>query len=42
MNLYRIWPDGTTQDAEETPYPWMSDDYRTAEAASEEDASAMA
>lgn len=23
----RIWPDGTWQSAEETPYPWMSDDY---------------
>lgn len=25
---YRVWPDGTVQEAVETPYPWMSDDCR--------------
>ena len=24
---YRVWPDGTVQDAEDTPYRHMSDDY---------------
>ena len=23
----RIWPDGTWQSTEDTPYSWMSDDY---------------
>lgn len=26
--LFRVWPDGTVQCADEEPYPWMSDDYR--------------
>jgi hypothetical protein len=24
---YRVWPDGTVQDAEDTPHGYMSDDY---------------
>lgn len=23
----RIWPDGTWQSTEDTPYSWLSDDY---------------
>ena len=38
-NLYRVWPDGTVQDADETPHFYMSDDYRVVQAADEEAAS---
>lgn len=38
MNTYRVWPDGTVQDAEEEPYHWMSDDYMLINANSEEEA----
>lgn len=27
MQKYRVWPDGTVQDAEDSPYGFMSDDY---------------
>lgn len=33
---YRVWPDGTVQEAGETPYSWMSDDYQTVEAEDED------
>lgn len=37
--LYRIWPDGTVQSAEDgDPYEWMSDDYMILWAINEEDA----
>lgn len=32
---YRVWPDGTVQDASEEPYNWMSDDYLIVEAENE-------
>jgi len=35
---FRVWPDGTTQPIEETPYAWKSDDYRVVSAPTEEDA----
>ena len=35
---YRVWSDGTVQEAHETPYNWMSDDYQTVEAEDEDDA----
>lgn len=38
MVEYRVWPDGTVQEASIEPYPWMSDDYTTVWAADEEDA----
>ena len=38
MGAYRVWPDGTVQDAEDTPYSWMSDDYTVVNAESEESA----
>ena len=38
MDAYRVWPDGTVQDAEDTPYSWMSDDYTVVNAESEESA----
>lgn len=38
MTFYRVWPDGTWQEEEETPYSWMSDDYRIVGAESPEEA----
>ena len=38
MIEYRVWPDGTVQEASEPPYEWMSDDYATVWATDEEDA----
>ena len=35
---YRVWPDGTVQEAWESPHAWMSDDYEYVEASSPEDA----
>lgn len=35
---YRVWPDGTVQEASEEPYRWMSDDYTTVWAEDEADA----
>jgi len=35
---YRVWPDGTVQEAWESPHAWMSDDYDYVEALDEEDA----
>jgi hypothetical protein len=42
MTEYRVWPDGTIQEASEDPYPWMSDDYTTVWALDEDDAYAKA
>lgn len=38
MIEYRVWPDGTVQEASEEPYTHMSDDYATVWAVDEEDA----
>ncbi len=39
LTAYRVWPDGTTQEAEEgPPYSHKSDDFITIEAFDEEDA----
>jgi len=38
LTRYRVWPDGTVQEAHEEPYHWMSDDYVMVDAVSEEDA----
>jgi hypothetical protein len=27
LTRYRVWPDGTVQDAKDSPHSWMSDDY---------------
>ena len=27
MATVRVWPDGTQQNTEESPYEWMSDDF---------------
>lgn len=35
---YRVWPDGTVQEAWEPPYSWKSDDYEYVEAMGPEDA----
>lgn len=35
---YRVWPDGTVQDANEQCYPFLSDDYIVVQALDEEDA----
>jgi hypothetical protein len=36
--IYRVWPDGTVQDAYEQPYDWMSDDFQVVVARDEADA----
>lgn len=36
--IYRVWPDGTVQDAWESPYSWLSDDYEYVYAENEEQA----
>lgn len=36
LEEYRVWPDGTTQNAEEPPYLSMSDDYTIVKAVSEQ------
>ena len=38
MVRYRVWPDGTVQEAGESPYSWLSDDYEIVEAEDEEEA----
>ena len=38
MNLYRVWPDGTVQDADDEPYSWLSDDYMLVHALDEDNA----
>ena len=39
---YRVWPDGTVQDWDETPYIFMSDDYARMMACDEDHASDLA
>lgn len=36
LDEYRVWPDGTVQEASEPPYSWLSDDYLTVRAEDEE------
>ena len=38
---YRVWPDGTAQDADESPYSHMSDDFRIVDAPDEDAASLL-
>lgn len=38
MTRYRVWPDGTVQEAWEPPHSWMSDDYEYVDAHDEHDA----
>lgn len=38
MTNYRVYPDGTIQEAWEPPYSWMSDDYEYVTASNEEEA----
>ncbi len=40
LDEYRVWPDGTVQEASEPPYSWLSDDYLTVHA--EDEAAALA
>jgi hypothetical protein len=40
--LFRVWPDGTTQEADALPYSWMSDDYELVWAMSEDEALTLA
>jgi hypothetical protein len=42
LDEYRVWPDGTVQEASEPPYSWLSDDYLTVRAEDEEAALAKA
>lgn len=35
---FRVWPDGTVQDYDESPYLWMSDDFQVVWAGNEEEA----
>ena len=35
---FRVWPDGTVQNASSEPHSWMSDDYQIVHAADELDA----
>ena len=37
---YRVWSDGTTQEANQEPYSWMSDDFTVVTATSPEEAAA--
>lgn len=36
LDLYRIWPDGSVQDASEQPCSWRSDNFMVIAAESEE------
>jgi hypothetical protein len=38
MIEYRVWPNGTVQEASSDPYPFMSDDYEYVWADDEEQA----
>ena len=42
LEPYRVWPDGTVQDASEEPYVWMSDDWQIVYATDDNDAFAKA
>ena len=36
--LFRVWPDGTVQEADRVAYPWMSDDHALVWAYDEDEA----
>lgn len=36
--LFRVWPDGTVQEADQAAYSWMSDDYALVWAYNEDEA----
>ena len=36
--LFRVWPDGTVQEADQAAYSWMSDDYALVWAYDEDEA----
>lgn len=36
--LFRVWPDGTVQEADQEAYPWMSDDHTLVWAYNEDEA----
>ena len=36
--LFRVWPDGTVQEADQVAYPWMSDDHALVWANDEDEA----
>ena len=38
MTLFRVWPDGTVQEADQSAYPWMSDDHALVWAYNEDEA----
>ena len=38
MTLFRVWPDGTVQEADQSAYTWMSDDHALVWAYDEDDA----
>lgn len=38
MTLFRVWPDGTVQEADRVAYPWMSDDHTLVWAYNEDEA----
>ena len=38
MTLFRVWPDGTVQEADQEAYPWMSDDHALVWAHNEDEA----
>lgn len=42
FNRYRVWPDGSVQPTDEPAFWWMSDDFMTITAPSEESALGLA
>lgn len=38
QTLFRVWPDGTVQEADQAAYPWMSDDHALVRAYDEDEA----
>lgn len=38
QTLFRVWPDGTVQEADQAAYPWMSDDHALVWAYNEDEA----
>ena len=38
QTLFRVWPDGTVQEADQAAYPWMSDDHALVWAYDEDEA----
>ena len=42
QTLFRVWPDGTVQEADQAAYSWMSDDHALVWAYNEDEALAKA